>query len=248
MRSNPFPAVPSGPAAAVTSGGPGGSVPSEATLPGLHPRLEELAREGLAACDGVLARIWLEGPGDACPTCPMRPECADRSRCLHLVASAGATTRTDGPYRRFPIGARRVGRVVVERAPFVADAGLETSGLADPAWLAAHRVKTFIAVPLAEGVGVLALFSRRALGDGERRLLALAARFAAPPEAPVPVTPAAAAGPRPLAEVEREAIEHALVHAGGRVSGPRGAAALLGLKPSTLDSRIKKLGVRRPRG
>jgi hypothetical protein len=32
-----------------------------------------------------------------------------------------------------------------------------------------------------------------------------------------------------------------------RVRGPQGAAALLGLKPTTLESRIKKLGLQRPR-
>jgi transcriptional regulator with GAF, ATPase, and Fis domain len=31
----------------------------------------------------------------------------------------------------------------------------------------------------------------------------------------------------------------------GRIYGPGGAAALLGLKPSTLQSRMKKLGITR---
>jgi transcriptional regulator with GAF, ATPase, and Fis domain len=53
---------------------------------------------------------------------------------------------------------------------------------------------------------------------------------------------------RPLAEQERDAIARVLAHTGGRVSGPRGAAVVLGLKPTTLFSRMKKLGVeRRPR-
>jgi formate hydrogenlyase transcriptional activator len=32
-----------------------------------------------------------------------------------------------------------------------------------------------------------------------------------------------------------------------RIRGPAGAAARLGLKPTTLESRIKKLGLTRPR-
>ena len=36
----------------------------------------------------------------------------------------------------------------------------------------------------------------------------------------------------------------ALRHTGGRISGPRGAAAILGVPPSTLRSRIKKLGLK----
>src|SRR5262245_19644499 len=42
---------------------------------------------------------------------------------------------------------------------------------------------------------------------------------------------------------EREAIEAALRAAHGRVSGPRGAAQRLGLPHSTLEFRIKKLGI-----
>jgi formate hydrogenlyase transcriptional activator len=42
---------------------------------------------------------------------------------------------------------------------------------------------------------------------------------------------------------EREAIETALRASRGRVSGPNGAARALGLAPSTLDLRIKNLGI-----
>jgi transcriptional regulator with GAF, ATPase, and Fis domain len=42
---------------------------------------------------------------------------------------------------------------------------------------------------------------------------------------------------------EREAIETALAAAAGRVSGPSGAAAQLGLPPSTLESKIRSLKI-----
>jgi transcriptional regulator with GAF, ATPase, and Fis domain len=42
---------------------------------------------------------------------------------------------------------------------------------------------------------------------------------------------------------ERRSIEEALRAARGRVSGPDGAAASLGVAPSTLDSRIRRLGI-----
>lgn len=236
------------------------------------PALEAFARESLEACDAVLARIWTVGPGDSCATCPMRPECPDQRACLHLVVSVGLTTRLDGPFRRFPIGARRVGRVVSERKPYVERGDLAARGIAEPAWLAVHGVRSFAAVPLGEGGrGVLAVFSRRFLTDQEVHLLAFAARAAvrsgpvAPPAVPrgprpawaeTPVAPPrpapapeliAGADRRTLAEIEREAIERALVQTGGRISGPRGAATMLGLKPSTLASRMQKLGVRRPK-
>jgi transcriptional regulator with GAF, ATPase, and Fis domain/tetratricopeptide (TPR) repeat protein len=64
------------------------------------------------------------------------------------------------------------------------------------------------------------------------------------------VAPAAAAPPGPaapqlvsLAEAERRHIAAVLRHVGGRITGAGGAAELLGLKPSTLNFRIKRLGL-----
>jgi formate hydrogenlyase transcriptional activator len=60
--------------------------------------------------------------------------------------------------------------------------------------------------------------------------------------------PAAAggAGPDPrtgLADVERRAIVEALERCRGRIYGPAGAAALLGLKPTTLYGKMRKHGI-----
>ncbi len=49
-----------------------------------------------------------------------------------------------------------------------------------------------------------------------------------------------------LEEAEREHIRQALEQAGWRVGGPAGAAARLGLKRTTLQSRMAKLGIERP--
>jgi formate hydrogenlyase transcriptional activator len=65
---------------------------------------------------------------------------------------------------------------------------------------------------------------------------------------------AARPAPAPAAEVPpgrfdaevRALIERALAHAGGRVYGPSGAAALLGLRPTTLQGKMKKYGVEAP--
>jgi transcriptional regulator with GAF, ATPase, and Fis domain len=51
---------------------------------------------------------------------------------------------------------------------------------------------------------------------------------------------------RPLEEIEREYIKKALNATGWRVSGPRGAASLLGFKTSTLRFRMEKLGIKKP--
>ena len=50
-----------------------------------------------------------------------------------------------------------------------------------------------------------------------------------------------------LEEVEREHILQVLRETGGRVSGSKGAAAILGLNPSTLRARLRKLGIALPK-
>ena len=51
-----------------------------------------------------------------------------------------------------------------------------------------------------------------------------------------------------LAEVERRHICQVLEKTGWVLKGPKGAAVLLGLPSSTLQSRMKKLGIERPKG
>jgi PAS domain S-box-containing protein len=51
---------------------------------------------------------------------------------------------------------------------------------------------------------------------------------------------------RTLQEVERTHILEVLGTTGWRVSGNSGAAEILGLKPTTLEARMKKLGIKRP--
>ncbi|MBI4878358.1 MAG: sigma 54-interacting transcriptional regulator [Planctomycetes bacterium] len=60
--------------------------------------------------------------------------------------------------------------------------------------------------------------------------------------------PDAAEGPLPtLEEMERRHIRRALELTGGRLYGPAGSARLLGINPSTLRSRMQKLGLGRAR-
>jgi formate hydrogenlyase transcriptional activator len=75
---------------------------------------------------------------------------------------------------------------------------------------------------------------------------------AQPPGIETPLSPAPAGSGREgdrgsltLSDAERCAILDALRRARGRVSGPAGAAALLGLKPTTLHGKMKRLGISR---
>ena len=125
----------------------------------------------------ALARVWLVRPGDICDACPMRRECPNRNRCLHLVASAGRSTaapaeewtRLDGAFRRFPLGVRKVGRIGASGEPIEAPdlTAAMPDWIARPEWLRAEGVSGFGGQPLVhrgETLGVLAVFARGPIG------------------------------------------------------------------------------------
>jgi len=66
-----------------------------------------------------------------------------------------------------------------------------------------------------------------------------------PNSAHVAPAPLAATDRQALDEVSRQHIVAVLKQTGWRIDGPRGAARLLKLHPSTLRSRMQKLGIRR---
>ncbi len=150
----------------------------------------------------------------------------------------------------------------------------DESWLANPGWIARQGVRSFLRFPLIaqdEILGLLAVFDRSAPNEATlaevgfiadfaaARVHDLQARAALEPEVsalpPAPMVPEPAAPTAPpaapaivtraeLRALERHTIEAALTETRGRVFGPRGAAALLAMKPTTLASRIKALGIR----
>jgi transcriptional regulator with GAF, ATPase, and Fis domain len=153
----------------------------------------------------ALARIWLIEDGDLCATCAMAEECADKSRCLHLVASAGGSRddpakRWDnvlGRFQRFPIGVRKVGRIAQTGEPeLITDTDDVSRWTVDPEWAAAEGIRSFAGQPLTfrgEVLGVLAVFSRAELDSLALTILKSFADHAA----------AAIANARAFEEVER---------------------------------------------
>lgn len=72
-----------------------------------------------------------------------------------------------------------------------------------------------------------------------------ATKPASTPAASMPGAPSPAPSVATLRDMEREHIERALKETAGVIEGPRGAAALLGIKASTLRFRMKRLGAKR---
>jgi formate hydrogenlyase transcriptional activator len=56
----------------------------------------------------------------------------------------------------------------------------------------------------------------------------------------------ASSSPRTLDDAQRQHIVQVLKQTHWRISGPRGAAAILGIKRTTLQARMRKLGIKRP--
>ncbi|MCC7263832.1 MAG: sigma 54-interacting transcriptional regulator [Candidatus Latescibacteria bacterium] len=79
------------------------------------------------------------------------------------------------------------------------------------------------------------------LEEGEIRAAHLGIEVAARPQ-----EPRAHQAILPLEEYERRYLNQVLELTGGRIYGDEGAAALLGLHPNTLRSRMQKLGVKKP--
>ena len=131
----------------------------------------ELVVHRLAALEDLaLVRIWLIGPRDARSEQLLRESAADHERCLHLVASAGASksgepwNRLNGDFCRFPIGQFKIGKIAFTGEPFIVnDVAKHPAALVRPEWATAEGIQAFGGQPLVhqdEILGVLAVFTR----------------------------------------------------------------------------------------
>ena len=144
--------------------------------------LSEVTRGLVEDLDAALARIWLFGPGDLCAACIQAPHCPNRASCLHLVASAGLSERTEGEYRRVPVGVLKIGWIAETRHPVCTNDLIEDPRIANKEWVRQEGLGSFAGYPLAfrsEVFGVLAMFARRALLEAEFERLGVFAAQAA---------------------------------------------------------------------
>lgn len=204
-----------------------------------HRHLAEMLKavvSGIATCRGVvLARIWLIREGDVCATCRFSVECPDRSRCLHLVASAGNPRQADrdyggleGSFRRFPLGVRKIGRVGQTGEPLLLSSmGGNEDWVAEPEWIRREGIRSFAAQPLmcrGEILGVLGLFDSGLLGKEDFDWLRVFADYVA-----VSIVNA-----RALEEIEtlKGRLEEENSYLRDEVSSVLGANHLIGTSPA----------------
>ena len=134
--------------------------------------------DGLVArSSAALARVWLVAPGDRCVSCPLRAECPDQTRCLHLSASAGSPldgrgdwSRLDGAFQRFPLNCRKIGRIGASgEGILIEDVTRDHDWIVHADWARKERIRSFGGQPLIfrdEVLGVLGVFSREPCDRG----------------------------------------------------------------------------------
>jgi formate hydrogenlyase transcriptional activator len=103
-----------------------------------------------------------------------------------------------------------------------------------------HAMRKLTAYPWPGNVRELQNVIERAVILSERGRIELDDQLAAP------VADARTKEVATLEEIERDHIQSVLESVGWRVSGARGAANILGLKRTTLEARMSRLGISRP--
>jgi len=151
----------------------------------LHLITEAVVR--IAGAD--FARIWIIRPGDRCEagcvhaqaTKGLHDGCRFRDRCLHLRASSGRYTHTNGgDHSRVPFGCYKVGRIAsAEETSFLTNDAANDPRIHNTAWakelglvsFAGYRLVASTGAPL----GVLAVFGKQMISPEDNSLLSMIA-------------------------------------------------------------------------
>ncbi|MFA6450143.1 MAG: PAS domain S-box protein [bacterium] len=145
----------------------------------------KMITDGIVSIFGVdFNRIWLIRPGDLCEkdcchsaTGDVSTTCRRRDKCLHLMASSGRYTHTDGAsHRRVPFGFYKIGRVASdEEHKFLTNDVLNEPRVHNHEWARELGLESFagyqMRIPGGETIGVLALFSKHQIAPAEDAML-----------------------------------------------------------------------------
>ena len=150
----------------------------------LEKKLQKITNAAVELLSLDFCRIWMLRPGDLCTggcihaaaTDPQR-QCSHREKCLHLMASSGRYTHTDGNHRRVPLGAYKIGRIASgENNKFLTNSVTTDPQVGDHQWANSLGLASFAGYKLRDAngdpVGVLAMFSKTPISDEEDVFLA----------------------------------------------------------------------------
>lgn len=134
--------------------------------------------------DADFSRIWLIQHGDLCAEDCVHteakegsPSCPRSGECLHLLASSGRYTRTDGKFhRRIPFGCYRIGCLAADDDhTFLTNDVLNDPRIHDHEWARGLGLLSFVGyqlrAPGGKTLGVLSLFAKHPISPSEDAIL-----------------------------------------------------------------------------
>jgi PAS domain S-box-containing protein len=150
----------------------------------LHPnsleqKLKFITEAVVQIMGADFARIWMIAPGDRCAAGCIHAQvtegphvCRFRDRCLHLLASSGRYTHTDGGHGRVPFGCYKIGQLAAgEETKFLTNDATNEPRVHDHAWAKELGLVAFAGYRLRDSsghpLGVLALFSKQPVSAEE---------------------------------------------------------------------------------
>jgi diguanylate cyclase (GGDEF)-like protein len=127
---------------------------------GLESLLQLCTESIVKNLDAAFARIWTLN---------------EKENQLELMASAGMYTHKNGNHCSIPVGKFKIGRIALEKKPHLTNKVIGDSQISDQEWAKREEMIAFAGHPLVVSdrlVGVLAMFSKKALREADLKALA----------------------------------------------------------------------------
>jgi len=149
----------------------------------LEAQFNKITATAVELLDLDFCRVWMVRPGDLCErgcvhaaAADARHACRRRDACLHLMASSGRYTHTDGGHRRVPIGNYKIGRIASgEDKKFLTNCVTTDPRVHDHAWAGQLGLVSFAGYKLhdaqAHPIGVLAMFAKHPISEEDDAFL-----------------------------------------------------------------------------
>ena len=149
----------------------------------LEATFKKITATAVELLDLDFCRVWMVRPGDLCErgcihaaAADERHACRRRDACLHLMASSGRYTHTDGGHRRVPLGCYKIGRIASgDDRKFLTNCVTTDPRVHDHAWAEQLGLVSFAGYRLrdADGrpIGVLAMFAKHPISEEDDAFL-----------------------------------------------------------------------------
>ena len=143
----------------------------------IEDKFKKITEAAVRLLDLDFCRIWTVMPGDLCDSgcshahaAEPAHQCRRHCSCLHLMASSGRYTNTDGTHRRVPLGAYKIGRIAAGTVRKMICENVATDpNISDHEWARRLGMVSFAGYRLHDArgnvIGVLGMFAKRAFSE-----------------------------------------------------------------------------------